>query len=294
MKEILEVAVYEVVVGLIRVMPEAMALALGSWTGAMAGILFASRRRAVLRHLRWAFPDRSPRWYGRTARASWRHLGRELAAVAVLSRASRDEILERTRFVGMERLEEARRRGKGAILFTAHIGNWELGAAAFVARGVPFDAVAMRLRNRRLNEKLQEARARVGTGVIDIGAAVRKVPRALKRGRVVAVPSDQSPVKGGAMVPFFGRAAATPVGAAVFSRRLGAPALFAYALRDAGNPTTYTVFVEPLGGDDLADSGTGGARRSLALLGAYHAALENAIRRAPEQYFWQHLRWKPR
>jgi len=281
LKQELETALFLAVEWLARRLPEAAAFRLGESFGAAAGALLRGRRRVVLCNLRLAFPESSAAWRAGIARASWRHLGRELVSALRLSRASEEELRRRTDFVGMELLRDARAKGKGVILFTAHLGSWEVGTAGFVTRGIPFDAVVKPLRNPRLDAVLAGVRARIGWGVIDAERAVREVPRALRRGRVVAVPSDQNPARGGALVPFFGEDAPTPLGAATFAARLGVPALFGYALR-AGD--SYVVHVESLGH----------AVEPTDLLASYHAALERAIRRVPEQYFWQHRRWKPR
>ena len=271
---------------ILRALPERTALRTGAVLGEIAGACIRGRRRDVLTHLRWAFPGKPAVWYRRMARAAWRHLGRELAATLVLSRLPSNELHARTRVEGMGLLDQARKAGRGVILITAHLGNWEIGSFGFISRGVPFDAVAKPLRNARVNSVLAATRERIGMGVIDVGAAVLRVPRALRAGRVVAIPSDQRAASGGILIPFFGREAATPKGAPVFADRLGAPILFSYALRNPGHPATYTVHFERLALDD------GYGERDLLL--AYHDALERVIRRVPDQYFWQHRRWKRR
>ena len=76
--------------------------------GWLAGVLLRVRRRDVDANLRIAFPDASPAWRRRVARACYAHLGREAAVIARMPDWSRDEVLGRVRFVDFEPV--ARRR----------------------------------------------------------------------------------------------------------------------------------------------------------------------------------------
>jgi KDO2-lipid IV(A) lauroyltransferase len=195
---------------------------------------------------------------------------------------------ERARMVGFESFREAASSGKGLILLTGHVGNWEMGGAAIAAHGVPLDVVGKGMSNRRFQVDLFGARERLGMRVIEMGDASRDALRALGAGRVVAVLGDQQAHKGGVLVPFFGRPASTARGPALFALRSGAPVFVAFCISERGQKARYTVSFEPLRyartGDAEADV--------MSLLVAYGAALEAAIRRTPEQYFWHHRRWK--
>lgn len=190
--------------------------------------------------------------------------------------------------VGFEAFRDATTAGRGVVLLTGHLGNWEIGGAAIAAHGVPLDVVGKGMSNRRFQDDLFAMRTRLGMRVIEMGEASREALRSLGAGRVVALLADQQAHRGGVLLPFFGRPASTARGPALFASRSGAPVFVAFALRDPGDPARYTVTFDPLpfspSGDTDADV--------LGLLGAYGAALEGAIRRAPEQYFWQHRRWK--
>jgi KDO2-lipid IV(A) lauroyltransferase len=117
--------------------------------------------------------------------------------------------------------------------------------------------------------------------------AVRRTPRTLRAGGAVAFLTDQAGLYlASTFVPFFGRPAKTPRGPAVFALRLDAPVIFGTALR---LPTgRYRLSFEevpvPESGDLDSDVD--------ALVASYTQILEKWVRRAPEQYFWQHRRWK--
>jgi KDO2-lipid IV(A) lauroyltransferase len=196
--------------------------------------------------------------------------------------------MERTDVVGFDAFRESAAAGKGLVLLTGHLGNWEIGGAAIAARGVELDVVGKGMSDPAFQSDLFAARERLGMRVIEMGDAAKGVLRSLGRGRVVALLGDQNAHGGGIFLPFFGRLAATVRGPALFAARTGAPVWVAFALRSAGPGQRYTVTFEP-----LPYGPTGRAEEdAAALMGTYGRILEAAIRTAPEQYFWQHRRWK--
>jgi KDO2-lipid IV(A) lauroyltransferase len=269
-------------------LPEDLALRSGAALGTLAGSVLRVRRADVNRHLLWAFPDRSQAWRARVAAACYRHFGREAAATLQATRWSAEELRERTLVAGFEDFRSAAEAGAGVVLLTGHLGNWELGGAGVAARGVPLDVVGKGMSNRRFEKDLFALRERLGMRVIEMGEASRLALRALAAGRVVAVLGDQSAHGGGLVVPFFGRPAVTARGPALFAVRSGAPVFVAFALRDDSARARYRVAFRRLTG---APSGAPDEDvRALVL--AYTQALEAAVETAPEQYFWQHRRWK--
>ena len=288
----LEYGLYRVLSGLLRGLPESWALGLGALLGWKAGVVFRIRRRAVDAHLELAFPDRSEGWRRRVARASFAHLGREAVAMLRMADLDPSDLRARTTVEGLEAFESARSEGRGVIVVSGHLGNWEIGAAALTARGIPVEAVAKGMANRRFDEELVRTRRRLGVSIVGMEEAPRRVLRALSRGEVTALVADQNFHRDPVFVPFFGRLAATARGPAVFALRTGAPVFLGVALRedDAGSGARYRTLLQPIdfrpSGDHEAD-----VRR---LTEVYTAALEELIRAHPEQYFWQHKRWKHR
>ncbi len=286
----LEYGLFRLFAGAARLLPRRMAESLGGAVGWLAGTLFRIRRADVDRHLEIAFPDRPARWRGRVARECYRHLGREGVAMLRLSGLDPARVRERTRIEGLEALERALDAGRGAVLVTGHLGNWELGGAALAARGIPLDAVALRQGNPLFDRDLVAAREALGLRVVHKRKAPRAVLRSLRDGRAVALVGDQNPLSGGIEVRFFGRPANTARGAATLALRTGAPLFLGVALREEGGGSRYEVRFERI---PVERSGRleDDVRR---LVQAYTARLEEAVRRAPEQYFWQHRRWKER
>ncbi len=275
---------------IVAVLPEWAALGSCSVFGWVLGVVLRVRRVDTDRHLRIAFPERDPAWRRRVARSSYIHFAREAAMTIRLSRMAPEEIVRRTEVEGLEALRDASAAGGGAIVISGHLGNWEVAAAAMAVRGVPMDVVAHLQKNPLFYRHMVELRERLGLTVITKNAAFRLVPRSLAAGRVVALIADQNIRKRGIFVDFFGKAAATAKGPALFAHRTGAPVFLGVAVRRPGYPSRYRVIIEPV----TVGEGVPGADVIRDLTQQHVSGLEALIREAPAQYFWQHRRWKTR
>lgn len=260
----------------------------GARLGALGYRPLGIRRAVVERQLRAAFPDWSAERVAQVARAAYENLGRTFIETAVLPSYSRDQVLGLfERVDNWDVVERAHALGRGLIMLTGHLGNWELGGAYIAARGVPLDAVARGMENPLFDGYLTRTRRRIGMNVIRDADAVRLVPRALRAGRAVAFLFDQGAVGlASTWVPFFGRMAKTPRGPAVFALRLDTPMVFGAAIRQPSG--RFAISFETV---DTVRSGDREADVD-AMVAAYTQVLERWVRRVPEQYFWHHRRWK--
>jgi KDO2-lipid IV(A) lauroyltransferase len=185
-------------------------------------------------------------------------------------------------------MEEALSHGRGVMLVTGHYGNWEIAAATVASRGVPIAAIVRRQGNRLVDERLNGLRKRLGVEVITQREAPSRVPRLLRKNAVIGIVGDQDARRAGVFVPFFGRPASTHRGPALFALKLGAPVFSCVARRLPGAGVRYEV-----SGHAVPVVRTGDLEADVtALTAALAAELEAEIRKAPEQYFWFHRRWK--
>jgi KDO2-lipid IV(A) lauroyltransferase len=269
-------------------LPWSRAVAAGARIARLGRWPLGVRRRVVEAQIAAAFPDWDRRRVLDVARGAYDNLGRVTVETALLPSLGPDRV--RALFEDESQwgaLARAHAAGRGVILVTGHFGNWELGAAYIAARGVPVDAIARRMANPLFDRYLTASRRRAGVTVLADHEAVRRVPRSLRDGHVVAFVADQG-LKGMAstFVPFFGRPAKTPRGPAVFALRLGIPVIFGTAVRLPSG--RYRAIVEP-----IEVVGTGDRERDVdTMVARYTAVLERWVRKYPEQYFWHHRRWR--
>lgn len=249
---------------------------------------FGIRRRVVETQIAAAFPEWDAVRIATTAMAAYEHLGRTTIETAVLSRYGPAEVLElfdESPDWGV--LENAMARKRGVILVAGHLGNWELAGSYIAARGAPIEAVARQMENPLFDAYLTRTRKRIGMEVVWDGDAVRRVPRTLRNNGVVAFLIDQGAAGlASTWVPFFGRYAKTPRGPAVFALRLQSPVIFVAPLRKPNGRFTMSM-------EEVAVRQTGDRNADIdRIVADYTLALERWVRRAPEQYFWHHRRWK--
>jgi KDO2-lipid IV(A) lauroyltransferase len=283
-----EYALFAGAVAIGRRVSEPAAARLGAFLGQLAYRPFGFRRRIVEDNLRRAFPDRDLEWVRLTAAASYEHFARETLAQLRTTHLTTAEVLERTTFEGWEELQAAARAGRGVVIVAGHLGNWEIGAAAVAARGMPTDVVVQRQSNPLFDRAIVQSRAGIGLGIIDRRHAPRLALRSLRAGRSVAFVSDQDAGRDGVFVPFFGRLASTHRGAALMAIRTGAPLFLGVPLRVAAG--RYSIRVREIRTDRSGQLDDAVQR----LTAAYTELLETAIRSAPDQYLWLHRRWKTR
>jgi Kdo2-lipid IVA lauroyltransferase/acyltransferase len=261
---------------------------IGARLGAAGYKPLGIRKRVVEKQIAGAFPEKSREEIERIARASFEHLGRTAIETALLPRQGERAILKLVEQVdGWEHVERAQVKGKGMIFVAGHHGNWELLGGYIAARGIPFEVIARGMGNPLFGDYINEIRTSLGMIVMHDSEAVKRTPRALRAGRAVGFLSDQG-VKGLAStyVTFLGRPAKTPRGAAVFALRFNAPVFFVDGIRLPNGK--YRVIIEP-----VEVTLTGDREKDIdAIVIRFTELLEKWVRKVPEQYFWQHRRWR--
>jgi len=264
-------------------------------TGVAVGRLALSlghrdRSRAV-DHLALAFPELDAAGRHELLHRTARHLGLMLAEVVWLWRAQPTEVEKLCSAEGFEHLERALAAGRGAVLITGHCGNWEMLNARLGVGQIPMTIAVREVYDPRINQLATSLRARFGTEVVFRGKeAGRLLTAGLKRNRVLGLLIDQDIRNvSGVFVPFFGRPAWTPSGAAMLALRNDVPVVPAFAHRraDGSHHVTVRPPLDPPAGTSLRD-------RTEALTAAATATIEEQIRAHPDQWVWMHRRWRTR
>ena len=208
-----------------------LASGLGRALGAVAWALDGRHRRVAVDNLAVAFPAMPEAQRQRLALRAFQQSGR--TAVEMLWSASLDDrtLADVAVFEGVRHIDEALAAGSGALITTAHFGNWELMGVALAHIGIPMNVIARRVDDDQVEEVLHGLRERTGARVIHKQEAVRAALRALRDNKVVGVLIDQNTIPGrGAFVPFFGRLAATTEIASQLHVRTGAPIVMLFCI----------------------------------------------------------------
>jgi Kdo2-lipid IVA lauroyltransferase/acyltransferase len=268
--------------------PSRLALWLGRRLGDLAWMILPGRRAVTLENLTRAFAGkRSVADLRRLGRCSFQHLGMNLVEGCIFFFRSPSVLLSRLEFTGVEHLDQAAGRSRnGALVLTAHYGNWELLPAFQMLSDFSFSVVVRPLDDPLMDRVVQRFRRRSGVELISKRRGLREILEALRRGGVVAILLDQNASRSeGVFAPFFGIPASTSKSLAVISLRTGAPVvpMFIRRLPDG----RHRVEVEP----EIPPP----ADRSVAsYTAAFNHRIEQMIRKAPEQWFWMHRRWRTR
>ena len=272
-------------------LPLPVLLAAGRCVGFL-GWALGIRRRVALGNLATAFPDRDERWRRGALFRFWQHLGRvivEFLRSPALSPGDVDRLVD-VDPEGYARFEAAYAEGKGAIVVTAHFGNFELLGAIWSRRNLAVTAITKRLSRNAFNDFWLEQRRRAGLREVPDSGSIRDILAVLRRREILAIMVDQNMIPRRAVfAPFFGRAAATTPAPAVFAERTGAP--------------VFLVLMHPLPGGRHRVSLDGpipfdrtGDRDAdvLAFTAKLNRLLEAHVRAEPEHWYWIHRRWKTR
>lgn len=208
--------------------------------------LAAGKRRNVRNNLSVVGTSRSSgKVYG-----IFRNHSMNMIEMFASSRWDSDEIRSRIDFPDSKVLDEALASGKGAILATGHIGNWELPGLLLGSLGYPLSVVAGEQMNSLLTGPVKMAKEEKGIGVIGPGQSYRKLYRILKDGGIVALLLDGDIFEGGVPVELFGREVSLPRGAARLAMSTGAPVLGVCCRRISDDLSRMRM--EPLIGPDEA------------------------------------------
>lgn len=269
-------------------LPRRFCLRLGEEVGSLFFRLDRRHRRLALANLEKALANElSPAERTLVARNCFLHFGRMLADNLKWLSLDQATRLKLMRTEGAENIQRALAQGKGALLFSAHFGNWEVASLA-LAQLAPLHVVARPLDSALAEKELFRFRSSLGARIIYKEHAARPILQALRRNEMVAILIDQNVLRSQAIfVDFFGATAATTPSLATFHLRSHAPIVpvFCYP----ADSFSYHVRIYPslelvLSGDWSNDV--------LKITQHSTKIIEAEIRRRPELWFWFHNRWK--
>jgi KDO2-lipid IV(A) lauroyltransferase len=247
------------------------------------------RRTVALDNLRRAFPERDARWRRAVYREMCATMGATLAEFSRFGGAG--PIADMIALENPGAIPAALARGRGAILLSAHIGNWEAMGAGLAELGFPMTVLGARQRNPLVEDAFDRLREARSVRSITVGKSLRPIVEALRAGRCVATLADQDGGPDGFFMDFLGRPASVQSGIFRFAARAGVPIVTGFSAREGAGlrgEIHDPVWTEPARDPAAVEAE---ARR---LAGIYTERVEAAVRRHPGQWWWVHRRWRTR
>jgi Kdo2-lipid IVA lauroyltransferase/acyltransferase len=269
---------------LINALPEKWVYAIAMVIGLFVYHVVRVRRGVTMENLRNSFGEElSESELEKIAEASYISIGMTFTEMLFFQKLV-NQIRERMDMTEASLLKQTFEKGRGVILISGHFGNWELNSAVIAKIGYPLTVVAKKQSNPLVDAYINRNRQTVNLQLVSTGSPAKQIVRALRNNEAVSLISDQDAGKNGIFVDFFGRKASTPRGGGELALKYGVPILVMATVRTAPGHYKLLVRETPIHTGDTMETLT---RR-------YTAILEGFIREYPEQYFWQHRRWKTR
>ena len=196
-------------------------------------------------------------------------------------------------FADFTRTNEAICSGRSVLMLGGHFGNWEIGTALFGIWGFPMGIIAREMDNPYLHDWFRKQRELTGHRMLLKSGDYDEMIHLLEKGGNLGMLCDQDAGPRGVFVDFFGTPASTFKSIALLALEYDAIIIVGYSIRrpDFTSDRFWSRF--EVGCEAIIDPRKIVSNDPVGeITQFYTAALERAIRRAPEQYFWVHRRWK--
>jgi heptosyltransferase-2 len=266
-------------------LPLPLLFVLGECLGFCAWIVLGKYRRLAQRNVVIAFgSEKSPRELRRIVRRHFQRLGANLLCSVKLTAMPLEKMAMRMEAENLDFIHRELRAGRPVVLILSHLANWEL-FAHILPKYIGYvrnSTIYQRLGNRFIDEHVRRVRGRAGVEMFDRKEGFDEAIKLLRDGGAIGILSDQHAGDHGVWVPFFGRLGSTSPLPALLAKRTGA-ALVGVAIYTDGR-ARWRIVISPALEDNEESVGSLSAKTN--------KVIEQQIRRAPEDWFWVHNRWK--
>jgi lauroyl/myristoyl acyltransferase len=185
--------------------------------------------------------------------------------------------------INIERLNAALAQGRGCVIISGHLGNFDYALRYFLNLGYKITVTQEHLKPERLHQLVMQVRNVPGLrfAPVDSPSGLRELFGALRRNEVIVMPADRDIQGNGELVPFFGEPARLPAGGIQIAQRTGAPVLAVFAHRAglAHGHGTFEPLPELTAEEQAAEPDS--LRRELRRVAKL---LEQQIEQSPEQW----------
>jgi len=271
---------------MIVLLPHKMRLAVGRWLGRTIRVLLGSRRKVATRNLQLCFPELDDAAREALEIRHFESLGMGVIELGITWWSSQQQVARIAGLKGMEHVRDALAKGNGVLMWSGHFANAEL-TGRMLEPEVPPIAAMYRPSENKLNDQIMRRCRGQSVSELISKDSVRSLLKALKQNRPVWYAADQAYTgKGSVLAPFFGEPAMTNTAVSQIAKVSKAAVVPFVPLRH-NNGESYTLEFLPA----LENFPSGDAEADAIRL---NALLEDIVRRAPEQYYWVHRRFKGR
>jgi KDO2-lipid IV(A) lauroyltransferase len=271
-------------------LPAPTAMTLGQSVGKLAYLLAGNLRKTGATNLRLAFPEKTDKERAALLRECFNSLGRQLGLFSQFATRPLEDLQNLIEVQGLEHFETAKANG-GLLLFTAHLGAWELTSFGPSLFGHPFSFLVRRIDNPKIEDLVDRVRTRFGNVTIDKLSAARSMLKLLRDKGVLGLLPDLNALDAEAIfVDFFNVPAATNFIMAKLALRTNSPIIPIFAPWSE-EKRKYLLIIGP----PVPVERTGDEEHDVRQLTTTMCqVIENTIRRYPGQWLWIHKRWKTR
>jgi len=251
-----------------------------------SAIAFIDRQR-VTQNLRIIFPGKSAEEIAVIRRKLFHNFAKYLVDFFRFDKLDMRYIEKNIHLKNMHYVDMALAEGKGAILATAHLGNWELGGVVIPMLGYSFVTVALPHKSKKVNAFFNRQRLSKGGNVLPLGNAAKGCLRALRRNELLGLVGDRDFVGKGMVIDFFGKPTVFPLGPAVLSLHTKAKIIPGFMLRNDDDSFDF-IMNKPIEYEPSGDH----EKDLKEIVTRYKTVFEDYIRRYPDQWYMFRRFWK--
>jgi Kdo2-lipid IVA lauroyltransferase/acyltransferase len=280
-----EYALAAMLMSLLRRLPLPVANRIAQGAANLLNLAVPKLRRVARINLTFAYPELSTEEREAIIDGCFENIARLLVSLARFPDLNAGNIGQWIQYRGLENYQGAKEQGRGVLVATAHLGNWELSAFAHALLTEPMNVMVRPLDNPKIDRFVETHRTLSGNKLIYKWDGARAVLRALKNNEAVGILIDQNTLETeGVFLDFFGKAACANTGFAKLAWHAKAAVVPGFAVwnRETGHYDLHFYPAIEMTGDEVADTR------------AIHATIEAIIRKYPDQWMWIHRRWKTR
>jgi KDO2-lipid IV(A) lauroyltransferase len=279
------------ILAVFSMLPLRFSLRLGSCLSRLFYSFAEKLQRTGRRNLALAFPELSPPEHARLLEGCFENLGRLLGVFSHFEKETPEAWREIIDCEGLERLAALRAAGRAIILFTGHVGAWELTSFALSVFDEPLSFLVRRIDNPKIEALVDRYRTSRGNRTIDKMFAAREMLETLRHAGTLGILVDLNTLDREAVfVDFFGQKAATTFLVAKLALRTGAAVVPVFAPWDKARGRVMLEIGEPVSIERTGDE----EEDILRLTRSITNVVEDEVRRFPDQWLWVHRRWKTR